>query len=184
MKKKRPVKDWTYAKTGKLAFEPAYLQVMGWFHVAWAGIELSTDYAIYKFLGVSAEQSHLITSGLMFGRKARLLADLIARSDHPEKQRILKAFNEVRGGNLRDVFAHSYMMSDETTATYIERPGGGEFRARKHIFTFAKIRDHVLKVMRDGDAFFQVLKVEPKELEKFMDAALTLSRKDAKSPAA
>src|SRR5215211_1159361 len=45
----------------------------GVFQVTWASMELVTDYAIGKFLELPAEATHLITSGLMFGRKARLL---------------------------------------------------------------------------------------------------------------
>jgi hypothetical protein len=85
-----------------------YLIVMRLFQGAWASLELTTDYAIWNFFNVTPEQAHLITSGMMFGRKARLLADLIGRSDHRDKAEILGSFNEVRTGK-RDVFAHSYV---------------------------------------------------------------------------
>ena len=51
----------------------SYLQLLGIFHSNWSAIDLYTDFAIYQFLRVTPQQAHLITSGMVFGRKARLL---------------------------------------------------------------------------------------------------------------
>jgi hypothetical protein len=115
--------------TGKLDPEIAnslnlsddYLISIGLFRGAWASLELTTDYAIWKFLGVTPERAHLITSGMMFGRKARLLADLIGRSDHPNKAEILGWFNKLSGMSKRDVFAHSYVWSDGEIVKFVDR---------------------------------------------------------------
>jgi hypothetical protein len=112
-----------------------YLILMGLFQGAWASVELTTDYAIWKFLKVTPEQAHLITSGMMFGRKARLLADLVGRSDHPAKAVILGAFNDLRGMSKRDVFAHSYVWLDRKVIKFIDRQTGGEYRAKEHTAT-------------------------------------------------
>ncbi|MGC2223198.1 MAG: hypothetical protein WA624_12935 [Methylocella sp.] len=95
--------------TGPLAFRDDYTQLMGRAQSTWAGLEVITDYAIGKFLKVTNDQAHLITSGLMFGRKGRLLADLIAKSTDPQKATILGTFNKLRGMSKRDMFAHSYL---------------------------------------------------------------------------
>jgi hypothetical protein len=71
--------------TGPLSFRDDYTQLMGRAQSQWAALEVITDYAIGKFLKVTDGQAHLITSGMMFGRKGRLLADLIAKSDDPQK---------------------------------------------------------------------------------------------------
>lgn len=94
-----------------LVFQDQFANALGRFHLVWASVDLITDFAIYKFLNVSAEQAHLITSGMMFGRKSRLLADLISRSNHPNKAEILGPFNKLRGSNKRDILAHSYVSS-------------------------------------------------------------------------
>lgn len=165
----------------ELALNPNYLKAMGWFQSAWAAIEINTDYAICRFLNVTHEQAHLITSGQMFGRKSRLLADLIARSDHPKKQQILRAFNKVRGGNLRDVFAHGYIASDKDTVTFIERPPGGDFRANQHVFTLIEFEIHVAKIVQAGSEFCDVLEdaleMHDHELDDFANSALSLNSK-------
>jgi len=83
------------APKGPLAFREDYTQLMGTFQSMWGSVEIVTDYAICKFLKVTPGQAHLITAGMLFGRKGRLLADLISRSDDPKKDRILGAFNNV-----------------------------------------------------------------------------------------
>lgn len=109
------------ASTGPLAFRDDYTQLMGQFQSNWAATEIVTDYAIYKFLKVTPGQAHLITSGMMFGRKARLLADLIGKSDDPKKAQILGAFNKLRGMSKRDMFAHAYVRSDRASITFLDR---------------------------------------------------------------
>jgi hypothetical protein len=165
-----------------LVFTREYAQLTGLFQGSWASLELITDYAIWKFFGVTAEQAHLITSGMMFGRKARLLVDLIRRSDHKDKDKILAPFNELRGMSLRDVFAHSYVKSDRDTVTYLERLPGGDFRAKEHVFTLSKFSLHVLKFISLSDAFYNALGVSRAEIEEFGNAALSLSRKSKRSP--
>jgi hypothetical protein len=118
-----------------MALNPTYLRAMGLFQSAWAGIEVCTDLAIGRMLGVTYEQTHLITSGLMFGRRARLFVDLAKRSSLPKKASVLQHFNVIRGDSLRDVFAHGYISSDKNSITFMERPGGGEFRAKLHEFS-------------------------------------------------
>ena len=120
-----------------------YHKIMGLFNGTWATLDLATDYAIYKFLNVTPGQAHLITSGMMFGRKARLLADLIGHSDHPQKAQVLGAFNKVRGDNKRDIFAHSYIRSGDNLVTFVDRSSSGEFKATEHTFTMLELAKHV-----------------------------------------
>jgi hypothetical protein len=156
-----------------LALNPRYLQLMGWFQSAWASIEVNTDFAICRFLGVTYEQAHLITAGMMFGRKARLLADLIAASDHPKKDAIIRAFNSVREGNKRNVFAHGYIATDKDSVTFIERTAG-KAKAKQHHFTLQEFEAHVVKFVRAGERFHDVLEIGDQELEDFASAAWPL----------
>ena len=93
---------------GWLVMSREFMELTGRFHEAWTSLELLTDYAIYKLLKVTPSQGHLITAGMFFSRKARLLADLIRTSEYPNKAAILGAFNKVRDNNKRDIIAHSY----------------------------------------------------------------------------
>jgi hypothetical protein len=173
------------AFTGKLDPETAkaidmsddYLIMRGLFQSAWACLELTTDYAIWKFLNVTPEQAHLITSGMMFGRKSRLLADLIGRSDHPNKSEILGRFNKIRGMSKRDVFVHGYVWSDENSVKFIDRQSGGAYRARTHTFTLQEFKDYVLEFAMAGGEFYLALGATRKELNDFGNAALTLDQR-------
>jgi hypothetical protein len=162
-----------------LHFDPEYQKWMGIFNAAWASLDLTTDLAICKFLNVTHLQGHLITSGMMFGRKARLFADLVGRSSHPNKTAILTTFNKVRGKSMRDVFAHSYVLADTKRIIFIERPGGGEARAKRYDFTlqeFIKYVNTFLEIAEDYEqSLASVLTIS--ERNAYAKAALDLNRK-------
>ncbi|MEQ1931998.1 MAG: hypothetical protein ABL957_15910 [Parvularculaceae bacterium] len=157
--------------------------MLGLFNSGWATLELTTDFAIYKFLGVTPLQAHLITGGLVFGRRAKLLADLVGRSDHPKKKEILATFQAVRSNNKRDVFAHSYIWSNSRIVRFIERPAGGnEATAKAHDFTLAEFEKHVSDFADKCVAFYSALGCTYEEVQAFGDAALSLDRKAKRSP--
>lgn len=170
------------ANTGPLVFRDEYTQLMGLFQGNWASLEITTDYAIWKYLKVTPEQAHLITSGMMFGRKARLLADLIAHSNDPKKSVILGAFNKIRSLSKRDMFAHSYVRSDGTSITFLDRNASGQFRAKEHTFTLAEFAAHVNEFSIAGTTFYNALGATSQEVDAFAAAALRLSSKDKTSP--
>jgi hypothetical protein len=165
-----------------LAFTNEFAYLIGRFHLTWSSIDLITDFAICKFLNIPPEQGHLITSGIMFGRKARLLADLVGRSNHPKKAEILEPFNKLRGNSKRDIFTHSYISTDRGSVTFIERSISGRFTAKAHTFTFSQIQDHVLMVVMEADNFCKALEASGDEIDAFANAAFNLSRKSNTSP--
>lgn len=158
-----------------------YNATLGQFHNNWSAIDLYTDYAIYKFLNVTALQAHLITSGMMFGRKARLLGDLIKHSDDPRKILILRAFSKIRKAN-RDIIAHSYVRSDAISVTFLERSISGDFRTTEHTFISDEFRAHVLYIADAAIEFYDALDIVSEELDAFVNAALSFKRKSNKLP--
>jgi hypothetical protein len=120
----------------------SYLQLLGIFHSNWSAIDLHTDFAICQFLHVTQQQAHLITSGMMFGRKARLLADLIRNSDDGRKQKLLEAFKKIRAAK-REIITHSYVASDAASVRYLERNISGPFKAEVHSYSAKELHDHV-----------------------------------------
>jgi hypothetical protein len=170
------------AKRDLLLFSNEFIHELGWFFGAWTSFEGVTDYALGKLLNVPHEDAHLITAGMMWGRKARLLADLLKRSDHPKKDELLRCLNIVRGQIKRDVFAHSYLYGTETTVTFLSRQEGSGFKAVEYTFTLPEFREHV-KTFTQASADFQAaLGVPSSELLAFAQAALSLNRKSSKSP--
>jgi len=118
----------------------------------------------------------------MFGRKARLLADLIGRSNHPNKAKLLGAFNAARGSTKRDVIAHGYLWSNKNTVKFIERSISGEYRAIEHPYSVNGFTLHVKEFYDKSNAFYVALEVGWQEIQDFANAALSLNRKSAKSP--
>ncbi len=160
-----------------------FLHDLGLFYSIWSNIDLVVDYAITQFLNVSDESGHLLTAGTMFGRKARLLADLVARSDHPQKARILGAINAIRGGSKRDVFAHGYILSNDEIVTFVERkPNDKQSGGIPHSFTLAEFSSHVRKVITSYSELWDALDKPSDGVKAFAQASLSMSRKSDKSP--
>lgn len=156
--------------------------LLGCFHVTWALTDLTTDYAIWKFLGGTPLETHIITSGMMFGRKAKLLADLIANSNHPKKSEILGAFNKVRDHNKRNIIAHSYYLFDEKNVCFVERSNSGPYNAKEHTFPMDEFEDHVAKMGDYGQAFHSAIGASRELLTEFAHAALNRDHKSNTLP--
>ena len=61
---------------GALIISDEFYRRIGEFHVLWATADLSIDFAIGKFLGLPAVDTHLLTAGMFYGRKLKLPAYL------------------------------------------------------------------------------------------------------------
>lgn len=122
-----------------------YHALLGVFHSNWSAIDLYTDIATMQFLGITPEQTHLITSGMVWGRKARLLADLIGHSSDTRRSALMTALNKIRAAK-RDIFAHSYVASDAIHITFLERLTSGPFKIKEHVFTLEEFGEHARSV--------------------------------------
>ena len=118
---------------------------------------------------------------MMFGRKAALLADLIRHSEHPNKSKILDAFNVIRAAK-RTIITHSYIRSDALSVTFMERQNGNKFKAKEHTFTLKELTSHVSEIHNAAIDFYNSLDVTGEELDAFVNAALSLNRRSSKSP--
>jgi hypothetical protein len=155
-----------------LAYDPDFQKWLGAFQFIWSSLDLTTDYAIFKFLKVTAEQAHLIVAGMFFGRKAKLLADLIKRSEHPNRENILRTFNEVHNSVDREWIIHSYIESERDHVTFITKKISGSYKAKSKTFTKSEFEKYVTNLTLKGDAFHRALAVDEKEFNDFADAAL------------
>ena len=90
--------------------------------------------------------------------------------------------SKVRGGNMRDIFAHSYVRSGDDSVTFVDRSSSGEFKATEHTFTLRELAKHVHDFVFAVDAFWKSLGVTKPEVEAFAMAAFSLNRKSKISP--
>ena len=147
---------------------------LGVFHAMWGSIDLVTDMAIGRFLGLGHDDTHAVTWGMMFGAKAKLLANLIRRSEHPSKATLLTSLNALRGDAKRDILAHGYQVEGHGHVGFLERPRGGSDKAFKgtlHLFTYETFRLHVNKLIGDGIAFMDILDYDQDDINAFAEAA-------------
>jgi hypothetical protein len=89
----------------KLGMTVEFTSQVGRFYGIWAATELAIDYAIGFFLKLPPEETHLLTAGMEFNRKARLVMALIKRSDHTNKSQLLAALKIIQNESLRNAFA-------------------------------------------------------------------------------
>jgi hypothetical protein len=157
----------------KLIFTTEFLVLLGRFHGAWCTADASIDLAIGKFLKLTPEQTHLMTAGVMSGPKCRLLADLIRRSDHQNKSKLLDALNKIRGEVKRDVLAHAYIRSSSTQVTFISRKTGSRYEARDYSFTLTEFAKHVKVLTQAAEDFDKALATTEAEFSEFIKAAMT-----------
>jgi hypothetical protein len=158
-------------RKNSLLLKTEFLEALGMFHGAWSDMDLSVDYAIGQFLEIPPEQTHLLTSGMMFGRKATLLAGLIARSDHPNKDKLMEALNVARGEIRRDWLTHAYLNATPTTVTFVHRNASGEYKVNQLSFTMEEFLDHCLKLARAGHQFQSAIGLTESRQDAFVNAA-------------
>jgi hypothetical protein len=164
------------------AFDPDFVWSLGAFFAQWATLELVTSYGICKFLKISFEEAHILTSGMEFGRKSTLLRNLVYRSDAPEKGQILSLLGKIQNESKRNVFAHSFIISGPETVTFIDRTRSGDYAVSKHTFTVREFFDHVMSFTRHSAALEKCLGLNKGELQRFAMAALSANTKSTKLP--
>jgi hypothetical protein len=161
---------------GPFAHTDEFNRLLGMFHFNWSAADLHVDYAIYKFSGVTPLQAHLITSGMLFGRKMRLLVDLIKHGDHSKRTELLAVLGRITKAN-RDIIAHSWVRSTASSVVFLERKISGPFSAKEHAYSITEFTDHVTEVASAGMLFRELLGVNSVELHAFANAALSVNRR-------
>jgi hypothetical protein len=172
----------TPAPKKDLVFDPRFLEWLGAFFGAWATLELITSYGIGKFLRVSDEEAHVLAAGMEFGPKARLLRNLVYRSDDPNKGRIINLLWKIQNESKRNVFAHSFIISDTSGVSFIELSRGGDYKATEHEFTLTSFVDHVVTFTKDMAELEAAIGADAQSLARFAKAALSANTKSTKSP--
>lgn len=163
-----------------LCFHPDFLHALGLFNGAWASLELMTSYGIGKFLKISFEEAHVLTSGMEFGRKATLLRNLVYRSDDQDKQAIINLIGKIQNESKRNVFAHSYIISNPERVTFIDRSRGGDYVATEHSFSLWEFAEHVGSFTKTAGTLERAIVKDMAELHDFAKAALRANTKPTK----
>jgi hypothetical protein len=153
-----------------LIFSTDFLKLFGAFHAIWAKTDSTVDCLIGKILKINSHQTHIITSGLEFGRKARLLIELLKVSDHKNKSKLIGFLNKLRNVPKRNVFAHSYILSSRDFVTFIERSGGSDYVVKSHKYTLKEFLEHVHRFAELNLNFGLAANISEREHQEFLIA--------------
>src|SRR5215813_7771921 len=93
---------------------PELYYTLGMFHGMGNTRDAVVDYALGAFLKTSPEDTHILTAGMEFGKKSRLLIELIKRSDHKKKATLISSLSKIQAAQ-RDQIAHSYLKTGKST---------------------------------------------------------------------
>jgi hypothetical protein len=169
-------------ETPLFIFTDAFLINLGKFYTTWLVLEATIDYTIGRFLKLPHNETHILTAGMEFGRKASLLRVLIDRSDIRNKLEIKQLLRKIQEESKRNIFAHSIIASNPTSVSFFYRKMDGTFSITEHSFTHAEFESHVRKMTSFAHNFSNALNVDMNEFQEFSRAALSASKSASKSP--
>ncbi len=157
---------------------------IGRFWAAWSGIELDLCWAVGKFLSLPAEDTHRLTSGMMFGPKASLVRTLVKRSAEPKKPAILGALGKLQNDSKRNINAHGFLGLLPTKGiTFLNRSvQNGEYTCAQIDFGPSEFARHVDSLLQHSEDFRSALELTGEMRQQFGLAALTTATKPDKSP--
>ena len=150
-------------------FPPGFQRELGKFHALWLMFDPTLDYSIGHFLKTETRDTHMLVSGMMFGTKLRLLADLIKRSNHPKKD-ILAECAKTLQASKRDQITHSYIKSNASDFTLMYRNKGGSYQSGELAFHIDEFTNHVGKLAEAAQRYFNALGASADEIIAFAKA--------------
>jgi hypothetical protein len=119
-----------------------FYAMLGGFHAAWSRAEIVLECAIWKILGTTPEQAHILLAAMEFGRKAAILKSLLPGSNHSNQEKIKGCLTRITKSR-RNAFSHSILASGDSSVTFVHRTAQGEYLATLHKFTPKSFATHV-----------------------------------------
>jgi hypothetical protein len=151
-------------------FPRDFHRLLGLFHSIWLFTDPTIDFPIGKLLNCDPTDTHIITAGMEFSRKLRILTNLLKRSSIPNKDTLIKNLQTLQQAR-RDNITHAYIAASPTTIVFKFRSRGGAFSARRLSFSIADFEEHVAKTVCAAQAFQNALGASRSELDAFVAAA-------------
>jgi hypothetical protein len=168
--------------TTKMGLSDSFLSDLGHFFGLWAALEATIDYMIGSLLKISHEETHILTAGMEFGRKADLLRAFLARSSHKEKDRIGPLLTIIQNEARRNIFTHSMISSNADLVTFTHRKVQGAYSTTEITFTGPEFNRHVCTITRYMMDLHSLLDIDENDFQAFGKAASSASTKANRSP--
>jgi hypothetical protein len=166
----------------KLGLTDEFNLWFGRFHGAWLSADLTVDYMIGRLLKLRHEQTHRLLAGMETGRKMRILYGLLRDCDLKHRAKALQCLGKLQNESKRNIFAHSFLWSDEHAVTFVNRAGGQKYSAEKHRFTMIRFRMHVAEFLSVGRDFYESLEIDMADIQAFGEAAISAASSSKTSP--
>jgi hypothetical protein len=172
----------TFTSPLKLPFAntPEFEMALGKFFAAWSRAELAIDYATWKYSGTETpEQAHERCADATFSDKCKLLERLL-KSEHARE-----LLNEIASYG-RNVFAHSFLATDEDSVTFIHRAMDRTVKPKKYQVTAyeiprSKFIEYVREFVRTVSDFERAANLPDNAIREFASMALPLTEEKAPS---
>jgi hypothetical protein len=133
--------------SGKRPFAntPAFYTALGWFYAVWSRTELAIDCAIWKASGTeTAERAHERAAHTKFSDKCKHLRALLDGGKIPNCEKAQDLLTWIEHQSMRNVFAHSFLATDEHSVTFIHRKvEGGKYQPTTYTIACDDFIDHV-----------------------------------------
>jgi hypothetical protein len=133
--------------SGKRPFAntPAFYSALGWFYAVWSQTELAIDCAIWKASGTeTAERAHERAARTKFSDKCKHLRTLLDGGRIPHGEKVKDLLTQIETHSMRNVFAHSFLATDEHSVTFIHRKvKHGKYQATTYQISRDGFLDHV-----------------------------------------
>lgn len=168
----------------RLIHDAEFLKHLGLFHSVWGTFDLTVDFAIGRFLGLSNRATHLLTVGMEFGRKAQLLQALAKNSKHPGAKAMAVALGKIQNGAKRNVLAHSFIASGRDAVTFVYRDRDKPTEAKEYDASGIDFQRHVYMFIKVAQEFSAALGATNLEFRRFVAASLKAKKRAATSPKA
>ena len=169
-------------KSKSVAFSDEFIWHYGAFHASWISGEALLCYMIGSLLKISHTETHIITAGMEFGRKAAIARNLAYLSKHPKKKEVIGLIGRLQNESKRNVFAHGLMVNNNETVTFLDRSRGGDYDVTAYSFSLKEFVLHVQSVAKIGADLHRAFGADEADLEAFHQAALSIANKSATSP--
>jgi hypothetical protein len=148
-----------------------FYAMLGAFYAAWSRAELVVDCAIWKILGTTQRQAHILVGAMEFGRKAAVLRSLLPRSNYKNLEQIKGLLTRI-SKSRRNEFSHSILASKPDLVRFIHRRAQGEYCATPYVFSPAEFAQHVDDFRKLVLDFEKTLELSDKEIGDFASAAI------------
>jgi hypothetical protein len=156
-----------------------FYTALGLFYAAWSRTELAIDCATWKASGTeTAEKAHERSARGGFSDKCKLLRTLLEGGNIPNRDNVKALLIRIESYG-RNVFAHSFLASDEHSVTFIYRKiERGKYQPTMYTIACDDFIDHVQNFVHLSFDFEQAVGLSHKEVADFAAMAVPLAPQD------